>query len=419
VVHPHDARRDLDSYRLVGQATVTSEKESDMATQEAATNGRTDLGEPGDGAEYFETVIIGGGQAGLAAGYHLTSRGRPCLILDANECVGDSWRKRWPSLRLYSPARYDGLPGMRFPAPRHSFPTGNDMANYLEAYARRFELPVRNGVIVDGLFKDGDRYVVTAGARRFEAENVVVATGVMQSPVIPPFAAELDPDIRQLHSSDYRSPAQLQEGPVLVVGASHSGADIAFEVAGASHQTLLSGRDTGQIPFRIESRSARLIWPVLRFVATRVLTSSTPLGRKVGPELRSHGGPLLRVKCADLQAAGVERVVDKVVGVEHGLPMLEDGRVVEVSNVVWCTGFENDFDWIRLPVVGDDEYPNQRRGVVLSAPGLYFVGLVFLHSFSSMLILGAGRDAGYVAKHIVSKRANGRRAEPRRAAATR
>jgi putative flavoprotein involved in K+ transport len=419
VGHPRDARRDLVSYRRVGQATATSEKESDMATQEAATNGRSDLAEPGDGAECLETVIIGGGQAGLAAGYHLTRRGRPCLVLDANECVGDSWRKRWPSLRLYSPARYDGLPGMRFPAPRHSFPTGNDMANYLEAYARRFELPVRNGVIVDGLFKDGDRYVVTAGARRFEAENVVVATGVMQSPVIPPFAAELDPDIRQLHSSDYRSPAQLQEGPVLVVGASHSGADIAFEVAGANHQTLLSGRDTGQIPFRIESRSARLIWPVLRFVATRVLTSSTPLGRKVGPELRSQGGPLLRVKSADLQAAGVERVVGKVVGVEHGLPVLEDGRVVEVSNVVWCTGFENDFDWIRLPVVGDDGYPNQRRGVVLSAPGLYFVGLVFLHSFSSMLILGAGRDAGYVAKHIVSKRANGRRAEPRGALATR
>ena len=381
-----------------------------MATQVEAQDGKTGLGEPRDGTEYFETLIIGGGQAGLAAGCHLTRRGRPCLILDANERVGDSWRKRWPSLRLYSPARYDGLPGMPFPAPRHSFPTGNDMADYLEEYARRFELPVRNGVTVDGLSKNGDRYVATACERRFEAENVVVATGVMQSPVIPAFAAELDPGIRQLHSSDYRSPTQLQEGAVLVVGASHSGADIAFEVAGAGHKTMLSGRDTGQIPFRIESRRARVIWPVLRFVATRVLTGSTPLGRKVGPELRSHGGPLLRVKSADLQAAGVERVVAKVVSVENGLPMLEDGRVVEVSNVIWCTGFGNDFDWIRLPVVGEDGYPAQRRGVVPSAPGLYFVGLVFLHSFSSMLILGAGRDAGYIAKHLVSKRVNGRRA---------
>jgi putative flavoprotein involved in K+ transport len=390
-----------------------------MATLEVVQDGTTGLGEPRDGTEYFETLIIGGGQAGLAAGYHLTRRGRPCLILDANERVGDSWRKRWPSLRLYSPARYDGLPGMPFPAPRHSFPTGNDMADYLEEYARRFELPVRNGVTVDGLSKDGDRYVATAGERRFEAENVIVATGVMQSPVIPAFAAELDPEIRQLHSSDYRSPTQLQEGAVLVVGASHSGADIAFEVAGAGHKTMLSGRDTGQIPFRIESRRARVIWPVLRFVATRVLTGSTPLGRTVGPELRSHGGPLLRVKSADLQTAGVERVVARVVGVQNGLPMLEDGRVVEVSNVVWCTGFGNDFDWIRLPVVGEDGYPEQRRGVVLSAPGLYFVGLVFLHSFSSMLILGAGRDAGYVARHIVSKRVDRRHAELRRAAAAR
>jgi putative flavoprotein involved in K+ transport len=365
-----------------------------------------------------ETVIIGGGQAGLAAGYHLTRRGRACVILDGSERVGDPWRKRWPTLRLYSPARYDGLPGMRFPAPRHSFPTGNEMADYLEAYARRFELPVRSGVTVDALSMDGDRYVVSAGARRFEADHVVVATGVMQSPVIPSFAAELDPGIRQLHSNDYRSPAQLQEGPVLVVGASHSGADIAFEVA-PEHQTLLSGPHRGQIPFRLESRPARILLPVLRFAATRVLTANTPVGRKVGPELRSHGGPLLRIKSADLQAAGVERVLARVAGVVDGMPVLEDGRVVEAANVIWCTGFRNDFGWIKLPVTGDDGFPEQWRGVVSSSPGLYFVGLVFLHSFSSMLILGAGRDAGYVAKHIVSHRANGVAARlPRAAAAT-
>ena len=375
-----------------------------MATQEAATNDRSDVTQ--DGAEYVETVIIGGGQAGLAAGYHLTRRGRPCVILDGSERVGDPWRKRWPTLRLYSPARYDGLPGMRFPAPRHSFPTGNEMADYLEAYARRFELPVRSGVTVDALSMDGDRYVVSAGATRFEADHVVVATGVMQRPVIPAFAAELDPGIRQLHSNDYRSPAQLQEGPVLVVGASHSGADIAFEVA-PEHLTLLSGPHRGQVPFRLESRAARILLPVLRFAATRVLTANTPVGRKVGPELRSHGGPLLRIKSADLQTAGVERVLAKVAGVLEGMPVLEDGRVVEAANVIWCTGFRNDFGWIKLPVTGYDGFPEQWRGVVSSSPGLYFVGLVFLHSFSSMLILGAGRDAGHVAKHIVSHRANG------------
>jgi putative flavoprotein involved in K+ transport len=357
--------------------------------------------------EQFETVIIGGGQAGLSAGYHLTKRGRPCVILDANDRIGDSWRKRWPSLRLYSPARYDGLPGMRFPAPRHAFPAGYEMADYLEAYASRFDLPVRTGVKVDGLSKVGERYVVTAGDRRFEADHVVVATGVFRSPVIPSFAAELDPGIRQLHSNDYQSPAQLQEGPVLVVGAAHSGADIAFEVAG-EHQTLLSGRDTGQIPFRIDGPLAPVIWPVMRFLATRVLTVGTPIGRKARSKIRSHGGPLLRIKSADLAAAGVERVFARTVGVQDGMPMFEDSRVAEVANVIWCTGFRNDFSWIQLPVVSEDGYPEQSRGVVASSPGLYFVGLLFLDSFSSMLILGAGRDAERVVKHIVSK-TNGRR----------
>lgn len=366
--------------------------------------------------ERFETVIVGGGQAGLAVGYHLTKRGHSCTILDANERIGDSWRKRWPSLRLYSPARAAGLPGMRFPAPPHSFPSGRDMADYLETYATRFELPVQTGIAVDDLERNGDGYVVTAGERRIEADNVVVATGVFQHdhPVSPAFAAELAPRIRQLHSADYRSPAQLQEGPVLVVGAAHSGGDIAYEVARAGYPTLLSGRDTGQIPVDIEGRGARLLFPLLRFVATRILTVSTPLGRKARPVIRAHGGPLLRVKRADLEAAGVERVFERTVGVEDGKPVLADGRVVDVANVIWCTGFRNDYGWIRFPLPVDaDGYPEQERGAVPSSPGLYFVGLPFLHSFASMLIIGAGRDGEKVAEHILSNGSGSRRRERR------
>jgi putative flavoprotein involved in K+ transport len=364
------------------------------------------------GAERCETVIVGGGQAGLSTGYHLARRGRPCVILDANDRIGDSWRRRWPSLRLYSPARYDALPGMRFPGPRHAYPTGNEMADYLEAYAKRFELPVRNGVAVDGLSKEGKRYVIGAGERRFEADNVVVATGVFQEPFVPDFAARLDPGLRQLHSNDYRSPAQLQEGGVLVVGAAHSGGDIAFEVARAGHSTVLSGRDTGQIPVPLDSRRMRVTWPVLRFLATRVLTVDTPIGRKARSKIRAHGGPLLRIKSADLAAAGVERVFARTVDVQAGKPMLEDGRVVDVANVIWCTGFRPDYSWIDIPTLGEDGYPEQTRGAVESSHGLYFVGLPFLHSFSSMLILGAGRDAERVVKHIAA-RANGRPAAGR------
>ncbi len=356
--------------------------------------------------EHVETVIIGGGQAGLAVGYHLKSRKRAFIILDANERVGDSWRLRWPSLRLYSPASADGLPGMAFPAPASSHPTGLEMAEFLESYATRFELPVRTGIRVDGLETNGDGYVVTTGDRRFGADNVVIATGVFQHerPIVPEFAAELDPTIRQLHSADYRGTEQLQPGPVLVVGAAHSGGDIAYEVARDGYRTLLSGPDTGQVPFDIEGRLAPFVFPLLKFAATRVLTVSTPLGRKVKPKIRSHGGPLLRVKRADLEAAGVERIYERAVGVEDGKPVLADGRVADVANVIWCTGFRNDYGWIRFQLpMEDDGYPEQKRGVVPSAPGLYFVGLPFLHSFASMLIIGATRDGKRVAKHIAAR----------------
>jgi putative flavoprotein involved in K+ transport len=363
--------------------------------------------------EHVETVIIGGGQAGLAVGFHLKTQGRPFVILDANERVGDSWRKRWPSLRLYSPAKLDGLPGMPFPAPRHSFPSGLEMADYLEAYASGFELPVESGVRVDGLERNGDGYVAFAGDRRFLADNIVVATGVFQheSRIVPEFASDLDPAIRQLHSADYTGPEQLRPGSVLVVGAAHSGADIAFEVAKAGFATMLAGRDTGQLRVDIESRKARLGFAVLRFVWTRVLTVSTPVGRKAKAELRTHGGPLLRVKRADLEAVGVERVFERVVRVEDGRPVLADGRAVDAANVVWCTGFRNDYSWIRFPLPTEaDGFPEQRRGAVASLPGLYFVGLPFLHSFASMLILGAGRDGKRVAEHIAARTATTRAA---------
>lgn len=356
--------------------------------------------------EHVETVIVGGGQAGLAVGYFLEQHGRPFTILDANERVGDSWRRRWSTLKLYSPAAVDGLPGMPFPAPRHSFPTAAEMADYLEAYAAAFELPIRSGVRVDGIERAGDGYVVLAGRQRIAAENVVVATGVFQheSPIVPEFASELDPRITQLHSADYRGPEQLQPGPVLVVGAAHSGGDIAYEVARAGHPTILSGRDTGQIPFDIESRVARLVFPMLAFAWTRVVTVSTPIGRKAKRAIRTHGGPLLRVKRADLSAVGVERVTERTVAVADGKPVLAGGRVLDVANVVWCTGFRNDYGWIRLPLPTEpDGYPEQRRGVVASLPGLYFVGMPFLHSFASMLILGASRDGRRVARHIVGR----------------
>ena len=358
--------------------------------------------------ERYDTVIIGGGQAGLATGYHLAKEGRDFVILDASERVGDSWRGRWDSLRLYSPAGYDGLPGMRFPASKTSYPTTCEMADFLEAYATRFELPVRSRTAVERLSKDGHRYVATTGDLSFEADNVVVATGVMQKPHVPGFAGELDPRITQLHSNEYRNLSQLAPGRVLVVGASHSGADIAYEAA-ALHDTILSGPDTGQIPASVDTRRGRTGFRVLFFLGSHVLTADTPMGRKMRPHIRHGGAPLLRHRRNDLRDAGVERTLARTIGIRDGLPVLDDDRIVDVQNVVWCTGFRPDFSWIDVPFeIGDDGYPVQYRGVVASAPGLYFVGLLFLHSFTSMLIAGTGRDAGRVARHILERRESSR-----------
>jgi putative flavoprotein involved in K+ transport len=354
-------------------------------------------------AERYETVIIGGGQAGLATGYHLARLGRSFVILEADRRVGDVWRRRWDSLHLFTPARHDGLPGWKFPAKGWSFPSRDDMADYLEAYAARFDLPVRAGMPVDGVAGDGDGgYVVTAAGHRFEADNVVVATGAYQVPTIPALASQLDPGIVQLHSSDYRDPSQLRDGGVLVVGAGNSGAEIALESAGA-HRVWLSGPEVGALPFRMGGLPSRLLLErlVLRVLFHRVLTVKTPMGRRMWTQRASRGTPLIRIRPREIPAAGIERVA-RVAGVRDGLPLLEDGRVLEVTNVVWSTGFHYDFSWIDVPGLGGGEPPH-RRGVVDGQPGLYLVGLHFLYAMSSAMIQGAGRDAEHVARHIAAR----------------
>jgi putative flavoprotein involved in K+ transport len=347
----------------------------------------------------YDTIVIGGGQAGLATGYYLKQQGRDFIILDANERTGDSWRKRWDSLRLFTPARFDGLPGLPFPARPYAFPTKDEMADYLEAYAARFDLPVRVGIRVDRLTRPDGRFMIETDNLRFGADNVVIAMSNWQKPRVPPFAREIDPGIVQLHSSEYKNPSQLQDGGVLIVGAGNSGAEIALEVA-RGHPVWLSGRNTGHVPFRIGSLPYRLILARLvgRILIHRVLTVNTPIGRKMRPKILSKGQPLVRVKPKDLAASGIQRV-PRTEGVRDGLPVLEGSRMLDVANVIWCTGFRPGFAWIDLPIFGEDG-PLHERGVVTSEPGLYFVGLTFLFAAPSSMVHGVGRDAEFVVKAI-------------------
>lgn len=346
-----------------------------------------------------ETIVIGGGQAGLAVGYHLAQRKVPFQIFDANEHIGDAWRNRWDSLRLFSPARYAGLPGMRFPGRGDAFPTKNQVADYLVEYARRFQLPVRNGMRVDRLWKQGERFVMSAGGQRFEAANVIVAMANYQRPRVPDFASGLDEGIIQLHSQEYKNPSQLREGGVLIVGVGNSGADIGIEVA-RSHPTWIAGNETGHIPWPIESFVSRnILVRLVRFFGHHVLTVDTRPGRKARPKLLFKAPPLIRVKPKDLVEAGIVRV-PRVAGVRNGLPLLADGRVLDVKNVIWCTGFHHDFPWIDLPVFEKNSEPIHDRGTATNMPGLYFVGLHFLYAMTSATLIGVGRDAERVAKAV-------------------
>ncbi len=360
--------------------------------------------------ESIDTVVIGGGQSGLSMGYQLKKLGVPFVILDANDRVGHAWRSRWDSLRLFTPGRYCSLDGMPFTGDKNHAPTKDEFAAYLEAYAQRFDLPIRTGSRVENVKKERGRFVVTTKTHRYEAERVIVATGAFQQPKVPPLAAELDPRIVQIHSVDYRSPAQLQEGGVLLVGAGNSGSDIAMDVV-RTHPTWLVGRHPGNIPFHIDTFVAsRVLIRIVRFVGHRVLNLGTPVGRKVLPKMAGKGAPVVRIKPKELVAAGVERVLAKVTGVESGSPVLEDGTILDVANVIWCTGFHQSFPWIDLPVFDDDGRPLHKRGIVSAEPGLHFLGLEFQYAATSDVITGVGRDARYIAKHIASFGSNQGRA---------
>jgi putative flavoprotein involved in K+ transport len=352
---------------------------------------------PAASRERHDVIVIGAGQAGLAVGYHLRRRGLDFVILDGADRIGDAWRRRWDSLRLFSPAKLDGLPGLRFPAPGNSFPTKDAMADYLESYAAHFALPVRTRTRVVRLSRLGRGYRVETTAGTFDADQVVVAMASYQKRRVPDFAVGLAPDVVQLHASEYRNPAQLRDGAVLIVGAGNSGAEIAVELAGR-HRIWMSGRDTGQVPFRIDGLPARLFLYrlILRVLFHRIFTVSTPIGRKMRPKVLGRGAPLIRTRRAVLASAGVERVA-RTVGLRDGRPVLEDGRALDVANVIWCTGFDPGFSWIDLEIFDGGGEPRHASGVVEEAPGLYFVGLHFLHAFSSGMIHGVSRDAARIA----------------------
>ena len=343
-----------------------------------------------------DVIVIGGGQAGLAMGHCLADRGQDFVILDAAARVGDAWRSRWRSLTLFTPARYDSLPGLPFPAEPDHFPGRAEVADYLERYARTFQLPVHNGSVVHAVraLPGGGGFEVETAQAHHHARQVVIATGPFQKPKVPVMAAGLSGAVVQLHSSAYQGPAQLPPGDVLVVGAGNSGVQIAAELAVARSTWLAIGTKLPRLPERLLGRS--IFWWLERLGGMDI-TARSRVGRRM-----STRDALIGQSPRQLARASGVGLLGRVASAAGNRIGTADGGSVEIAGLVWATGFEFDFSFIRAPVLDERGRPVHERGVT-AVPGLYFLGLPWQHTRGSALLGWVGRDAAWLAERIAAR----------------
>jgi putative flavoprotein involved in K+ transport len=346
---------------------------------------------PGDGL--LDVVVVGGSQAGLAMAWHLTQEGRRFVVLEAGPEVGHVWRSRWDSLKLFTPAQYDALPGLAFPAPADTYPTKDPVADYLQTYAATFDLPVRLSARVTRLSKSDDGFEVQTADQTYRARQVVVATGPFQVPFVPPMAAKLDASVTQVHSAGYRNPQALPEGPVLVVGGGNSGFQIAEELAATRTVDLSIATRYPMLPQRRAGKD--LFWWLTRLGLLRVTVNSRP-GRRI-----SRRDFVIGTNRKRLERAGV-RFRPRLVDAEGRTVRFADHRLLEdVGVVVWATGYRSDYAWIHIPGVVREGHVVHRRGVT-EVPGLYFLGLSWQHTRGSALLGFVNDDAAYLADRIAT-----------------
>ena len=347
--------------------------------------------------DHAEVVVVGGGQAGLALGYHLAQRGKDFTILDAASEPAAAWRERWDSLKLFTSARYNGLPGMDFPGDPDRYPTRDEVADYLTEYARRFDLPVVLNSRVKAVRRQGDRYVGELEDRAYEAQQVVIATGPFQTPLVPQLAQDLGDGVVQMHSTAYRSPESVPAGRVLVVGGGNTGFQIAQELSASREVHLSIGSRQMPLPQRILGRD--LFWFLEKTGLIRKTVDSR-MGRRMSERETLIGSTPRGIR----RQHGVE-LHGRALSAQGSTVRFDDGTQVDVAGVVWATGFRVDHSWIDVPVFDAGGRLIHQRGVT-QAPGLYFLGMQWQHTRGSALLGWVKDDAEYLAERIEASRAD-------------
>ena len=341
----------------------------------------------------LDAVVIGGGQAGLAIAWHLKRQGLRFVVLEAESQLGHTWRQRWDSLKLFTPAQYDGLPGMPFPGPADTYPTKDPVADYLQTYVTAFDLPVRLNARVTSLTRTDHGFEVRTADDTIQARQIVVATGPFQVPFVPPAAQGLEPAVTQVHSASYRNPDALPGGPVLVVGGGNSGFQIAEELAGTRQVDLSIGERAPMLPQRLAGRD--LFWWLTRLRLLRVTVDSR-LGRRA-----SRREFIIGTNKRRLRKVGV-RFRPRLVEADGRTVRFADGSTLDaVGVVVWATGYRTDYTWIHIPAAVEHGRVVHRRGVT-EIPGLYFLGLSWQHTRGSALLGFVNKDAAYLADQIAT-----------------
>jgi putative flavoprotein involved in K+ transport len=350
---------------------------------------------PAPTGQPLDVLVIGGGQAGLALGYHLGATGLRFQIVDAGDRVGHVWRSRWDSLQLFTPAQYANLPGLPFPAPPDTYPGKDDVADYLELYAKDFQLPVVSGVSVTSLTRSRDgAYLARIGAETLRARQVVVATGPFHVPRVPAIAQELDRSVYQLHSADYQRPRDVPPGRVLVVGAANSGCQIAEELSATHTVELSTGQRIPTIPQRPLGRD--VWWWASRARLDKVSADSRLGTRLSGRDQRIGTSPR---RLARRHGVGIRPRVSAAAG---RTVTFADGAAADVQTVIWTTGYRTDHSWIDIPATkGEPGRIRHTRGVT-SSPGLYLLGLTWQHTRGSALRGWVGDDAAFLTRNITA-----------------